>query len=101
MESIVSFFEQRSVEVFGREIPQILLIHASQMNADLMPDLLAMFRARGYKFISLRDALKDKAYRSPENYVGKGGFSWIHRWSRTKGMQNKGEPDPPKWLPNQ
>jgi len=101
MESIISFFEQRSVEVFGREIPQILLIHANQLNADLMPDLLAMFRARGYTFISLQDALKDEAYRSPENYVGKSGFSWIHRWSRTKGMPNKGEPDPPAWLPNE
>jgi peptidoglycan-N-acetylglucosamine deacetylase len=101
MESIVAFFEQRSVEVFGREIPQILLIHASQMNADLMPELLAMFRARGYTFISLAEALKDDAYRSPENYVGKGGFSWIHRWSRTKGMPNKGEPDPPAWVPGQ
>lgn len=100
MESLVSFFEQRSVAVFGREIPQILLLHANQMNADLMPDLLAMFRARGYTFISLQEALKDEAYRSPENYVGKNGVSWIHRWSSSKGMPDKGEPDPPAWVPN-
>jgi len=98
MESIVSFFEQRSVEVAGHEIPQILLIHASQMNADLMPDLLAMFRHRGYTFISLSQALEDPAYQLPENYVGRGGFSWIHRWSKFKGMPAKGEPDPPKWV---
>ena len=23
------------------------------------------------------------------------GFSWIHRWSKTKGMPSKGEPEPP------
>lgn len=23
------------------------------------------------------------------------GFSWIHRWSRTKGLAPMGEPDPP------
>src|ERR1035441_5666690 len=63
MESIVAFFEQRSVEVVGREIPQILLIHASQLNADLMPELLAMFRRRGDGFISLDQALADEAYR--------------------------------------
>jgi hypothetical protein len=34
----------------------------------------------------------------PENYVGPGGFSWIHRWSMTKGMQSKGEPDEPEWV---
>jgi peptidoglycan/xylan/chitin deacetylase (PgdA/CDA1 family) len=98
MESVVAFFEQRAVEVVGRDIPQILLIHASQMNADLMPDLLAMFKRRGYSFITLRQALNDPAYSLPENYVGRGGFSWIHRWSQTKGMPNKGEPDPAAWV---
>ena len=98
MESIVSFFEQRSLEVVGREIPQILLIHASQLNADLMPELLAMFRRRGYTFVSLNQALADNAYRLPEEYVGTGGFSWIHRWSKTKGMPPKGEPEPPQWV---
>jgi peptidoglycan-N-acetylglucosamine deacetylase len=98
MESVVAFFEQRSVEVAGREFPQILLIHASRMNADLMPGLLAMFHGRGYRFVSLGEALKDNTYRLPDEYAGPGGFSWIHRWSKTKGMPPKGEPDPPKWV---
>jgi peptidoglycan/xylan/chitin deacetylase (PgdA/CDA1 family) len=98
MESVVDFFERRSVEVFGREIPQVLLIHASQMNADLMPELLAMFRRRGYRFVSLTEALRDPAYQSSESYVGRGGFSWIHRWSRTMGLAPKGEPEPPAWV---
>jgi peptidoglycan-N-acetylglucosamine deacetylase len=98
MEAVVSFFEQRSVEVVGREFPQILLIHASQLNADVMPDLLAMFKRRGYTFVSLDHALGDAAYRLPDGYAGRGGFSWIHRWSKTKGMAPKGEPDPPAWV---
>ncbi len=98
MESIVTFFEKRSVEVVGREIPQILLLHASELNADLIPDLLAMFRRRGYTFVSLDQALADEAYRLPDAYAGRSGFSWIHRWSITKGMQPKGEPEPPRWV---
>jgi peptidoglycan/xylan/chitin deacetylase (PgdA/CDA1 family) len=98
MESIVAFFEARSIEVVGREFPQVLLIHANQLNADLMPDLLAMFRRRGYTFVTLERALEDEAYRLPDDYAGRGGFSWIHRWSRTKGMPPKGEPDPPPWV---
>ena len=43
-------------------------------------------------------ALADDAYRLPEEYVGRGGFSWIHRWSKTKGLTAKGEPDPPAWV---
>jgi peptidoglycan/xylan/chitin deacetylase (PgdA/CDA1 family) len=98
MESVVAFFETRSVEVVGREFPQILLLHASALNADLMPDLLDMFRRRGYTFVSLDAALADPAYSLPDTYVGRGGFSWIHRWSRTKGLPPKGEPDPPAWV---
>jgi peptidoglycan-N-acetylglucosamine deacetylase len=98
MESIVAFFEARSIEVVGREFPQVMLLHANEVNADLMPDLLAMFRRRGYTFVALDRALADDAYRLAEEYVGPNGFSWIHRWSRTKGMTPKGEPDPPAWV---
>ena len=98
MESVVEFFETRAVEVAGREFPQVLLIHDNQLNADVMPELLDMFRRRGYRFVPLDDALADEAYRLPEQYVGRGGFSWIHRWSKTKGMLAKGEPDPPSWV---
>lgn len=98
MESVVAFFERRSVEVLGREIPQILLIHASQMNADMMPDLIAMFRRRGYTFVSLDQALRDPAYRLPDQFISEKGISWIHRWGQTKGIPIQYEPDPPKWV---
>jgi peptidoglycan/xylan/chitin deacetylase (PgdA/CDA1 family) len=98
LESIVAFFEGRSAEVVGREFPQIMLLHASEMNSRMLPDILAMFRRRGYRFVSLAAALQDPAYSLPENYVGPGGFSWIHRWSMTKGLPNKGEPDEPAWV---
>jgi peptidoglycan-N-acetylglucosamine deacetylase len=98
MESILAFFEERSKEVTGHEVAQTLLIHVSQLNADTMPDLLAMMRRRGYRFVTLDQALTDEAYRLPDAYFGTGGFSWIHRWSKTKGMPGKGEPDEPEWI---
>ena len=98
MESIVAFFEQRSVEVTGHEVAQILLIHANQLNADLMPELLEMFRRRGYTFVTLEQAMKDPAYQLPESYAGRNGFSWIHRWSVTRGMTPRGEPEPAEWV---
>lgn len=96
LESVIAFFEQRSVEVVGHEFPQKLLLHANQLNAEMMPDILAMLRRRGYTFVTLDHALKDDAYRLADEYAGTGGFSWIHRWSMTKKMPNKGEPDEPE-----
>ncbi len=98
LESVVDFFEKRAVDVAGHDIPQILLIHANELNARQMPDLLNMFRDRGYRFVTLEEALRDPAYQLPDTYAGRGGFSWIHHWSMTKGMPNKGEPDEPEWI---
>jgi peptidoglycan-N-acetylglucosamine deacetylase len=98
MQSIVDFFDRRSIEVVGRGIPQILLIHASELNRDTMPALLEMFRGSGYTFVSLDEALKDPAYRQADDYAGPKGFSWIHRWAFTKNMPLKMEPDEPDFV---
>ena len=98
MEAVVASFEAASLALAGREFPQILLLHANELNADLMPELLAMLRSRGYTFVTLEHALADDVYRLPEDYVGRGGFSWIHRWTRTKGLPIKAEPEPPAWV---
>ncbi|HYP05187.1 MAG TPA: polysaccharide deacetylase family protein [Bryobacteraceae bacterium] len=98
MEAVFDFFEKRSVEVAGHEIRQILLIHANQLNADALPELLEMLKRREYRIVTLDRAMEDEAYRLPDNYVGPSGFSWIHRWSRTKGMAPKAEPDEPAWI---
>jgi len=98
MESVVAAFERGSMALAGREFPQILLIHASQMNADLMPDLLAMLGRRGYTFVSLDDALADPVYRLPDDYAGRGGFSWIHRWAKNKGIPTTPEPEVQAWV---
>ncbi len=96
LESVFAFFEKRSTEVLGREIAQTLLIHANQLNADAMPQFLAMLRRRGYRVVSMGEALQDPLYKTKEEYMGSSGISWIHRWGLAKGMPIAWEPDPPK-----
>lgn len=98
LEAIFAFFEERAREVTGSDIRQILLIHASQLNADVMPRLLKMIRNRGYRFVTLDRALSDPAYKLPDAYVGTRGISWIHRWAESKGIPPKREPDEPDWV---
>ena len=101
MESKVEFFERNSRDLFGREIPEVLLVHANMLNAERFGDLAAMFERRGYRFITLDRALEDEAYRSPDTFVGTGGITWIHRWALTRGMPRTfyaGEPDVPKFV---
>jgi len=86
MESKFEHFEYVSNEMFGQQIRQILLIHANKINADHLDKLAYMMIKRGYKFISLEEALEDKAYQSPDAFFGAGGISWLHRWGLTAGM---------------
>jgi peptidoglycan/xylan/chitin deacetylase (PgdA/CDA1 family) len=98
MDSIFAFFETWGRHVTGHDIKQILLIHASQLNADAMPKLLRMIRGRGYELISLTEALSDDAYQLEDGYVGSDGISWIHRWAMGKGLTVQREPNPPAWI---
>jgi len=45
--------------------PQILLIHANLLNAYVLPDIIALYKSAGYKFISLKEALRRK--KEPAN----------------------------------
>jgi len=46
-----------------------------------LDELLAMYQQRNYAFISLEEALADEAYQSQDDYAGRGGISWLHRWA--------------------
>jgi peptidoglycan/xylan/chitin deacetylase (PgdA/CDA1 family) len=94
-----AFFEELARDSFGREIPQILLIHANEINADCLDEMLERLEARGYAFVSLEDALLDPAYGTPDEYVGRNGPSWLHRWRVSLGLPSRlrDEPDPPDW----
>lgn len=100
LEPAMETFESMATELFGRDVPQILLIHASRLNADAMEAMLAKLEARGYAFISLEEALKDPAYASPDGYIGPRGPSWLLRWAKGlgKATTKKGQPDPPAWV---
>jgi peptidoglycan/xylan/chitin deacetylase (PgdA/CDA1 family) len=101
MEQKIAYWEQQSVALFGREIKQILLVHANSINADRFGDLVEMMRRRGYKFITLEEALKDRAYTSEDKFTGAAGISWIHRWAITRGVAKdffKGEPATPDFV---
>jgi peptidoglycan/xylan/chitin deacetylase (PgdA/CDA1 family) len=70
--------EQASADVFGREIAQVLLIHCNELNAYALGETLAKMRARGYRFVTLEEAMADPAYARRDTFTGPGG-SWLAR----------------------
>ncbi len=92
--------EAKSRLVFGREIPQVLLLHAGALNADAFDRLAAMIRERGYEFVTIEEATSDPAYRTPEQWTGD-GVSWLERWGVALGIDDSrftGDPHVPPWI---
>ena len=101
MQAKLAYYEQRSTDLLGYEVPQVLLLHANELNAETCTALITAIRARGYRFVTLGEATDDAAYRRTDTYTGALGTSWIHRWAKTEGRPEAfyfGEPRTPKWI---
>ena len=94
-DAVLAWTEQLSRELVGYNIKHVLLLHTNQMEADHLKDLLDALRKRGYRFISLDDALADPAYSLPDSYVGEEGTDWLTHWAITRGKPPGGHPDIP------
>jgi peptidoglycan/xylan/chitin deacetylase (PgdA/CDA1 family) len=91
--------EKKSQELLGYELPQILLLHCTELNAVALQESLQMIRNRGYSFITLVEAMEDPAYKKRDIFVGSGG-SWLDRLARQMGKPiTRGEgPRMPDWI---
>ena len=97
-DAVFAYSEQQSARLVGYEPKQILLLHASTLEADHIGELLDVLRKRGYRFIPLQDALSDSAYSLPDTYVGEEGTGWIDHWATTQGKIPQGAPVFPQWV---
>ncbi len=89
-QQVFTHAEALSRTLLGYEPHQVLLLHDCQLEADHLPDLLALMHTRGYTFISLDTALTDPAYAQPDTYISDIGATSLDHWAATQG-----HPDPP------
>jgi hypothetical protein len=57
-----------------------------------------MLKRRGYSFVTLDEAMRDRAYRQPDTYTGAWGISWLQRWAMARGREFREEPPPPPYV---
>jgi len=100
MERVVSYFERASTRLFSRQIGQVLLLHASALNADSLDQLIVMLKSRGYRFVTLAEALQDPAYRTPNDYLGSDGSSCLLHWAQAERMMMAPRPAEPAVIRN-
>lgn len=78
--------EHLARELFGREPPQILLLHANALGSRDLPAFLSWLRRRGYAFVTLDEALADEAYALPDESWSPTGDSWWLRLRRSRSL---------------
>jgi peptidoglycan/xylan/chitin deacetylase (PgdA/CDA1 family) len=97
-DTMFAYTEQLAKQTIGYEPKQILLLHGNQLEADHIGELIELMRKRGYRFITLEDALGDQAYGLPDTYVGEEGTGWVDHWAVTMGKPPQGSPVFPQWV---
>jgi peptidoglycan/xylan/chitin deacetylase (PgdA/CDA1 family) len=96
----IDYYASLHKQIFGREIPQVMLLHVNRLNADVLDEILSIFEKKQYQFISLAAAQSDSAYRVPDTFVTKFGPMWGYRWAKELDIKVNGslESEPPAWI---
>jgi len=98
----IEYYDKLNKQIFGHEIPQVMLLHANRLNADMLEQVLRIFEKLNYKFVSLQQAQADPAYRTADTFLNAAGPMWGYRWARELNVKVDGriEPEVPAWIEN-
>lgn len=69
----ITVFREVTHTLYSRDIPYVLLLHIGAFDAKMLPDLIDLFRRRGFTFIKLPEAMKDPVYREDPDMALKYG----------------------------
>jgi peptidoglycan/xylan/chitin deacetylase (PgdA/CDA1 family)/ketosteroid isomerase-like protein len=80
--------EARGDRLFGRPVPQILLLHANAVGAAQWDRLFTWLEERGYRFAMPDEVLADPAFAEEPRYAGPSGFGL---WDRLAALRRAGD----------
>jgi peptidoglycan-N-acetylglucosamine deacetylase len=77
-------FRELSQMVYGRNVKYVLLMHVGAFDARMLPELLALYRAKGVRFISLPNAMSDPAYNDDPDIGEPNGGAFLELMMKKK-----------------
>jgi peptidoglycan/xylan/chitin deacetylase (PgdA/CDA1 family) len=80
--------EGRGDRIFGRPVPQILLLHANEVGDAQWDRLFTWLEERGYRFAAADEVLADPAFAEEPRYAGPSGFGL---WDRLAAVRRAGD----------
>ena len=86
-DQFITVFREASRMVYGRDVKYVLLMHVGAFDAKMLPDLLALYRAKGFSFISLAEAQRDPAYRDDPDIASKDGGALLELMAQRRKLK--------------
>ena len=97
-EQYYGVFRQSSQMVYGRDVKYVLLMHVGAFDARMLPELLALYRGKGVRFITLQDAMSDPSYRDDPDIGDATGGAFLELMLQKKKLKFPGNSKPYKEL---
>lgn len=69
----IHVYRQIAQMLYHRDVRYVLLLHVGAFDARMLPELIALFRQRGFAFITLPDAMNDPIYSFDPKVPSPGG----------------------------
>jgi len=91
-------FRVLSKQLYGYEIPYVLLMHCGAFDAKMLPRLIAQFRSEGFSFVTLQQAESDAAYSIDPHIGYPSGGTLEELMSKVKGVNFPDDTKPYKRL---
>jgi peptidoglycan/xylan/chitin deacetylase (PgdA/CDA1 family) len=91
----ITYSRTLSQRLYGRDIPYVLLLHVGAFDAKMLPELIALFRERGFQFVTLPQAESDPAYSVDPQlaYPGGGLLMELAATARKVNLPNATQPE--------
>lgn len=84
MRETIGFWDSLAVDLTGRNIKHVLLLHANRINRDYLGQILFELQEQGYEFISLKEAYTDPIYQEPDEWFSENGTSFLEHIKQTR-----------------
>jgi peptidoglycan/xylan/chitin deacetylase (PgdA/CDA1 family) len=89
----IGFSRGLSHQLYGRDIPYVILLHESAFEARMLPQLIDLFRSSGFRFVTLPVAESDPFYRDRVHTDLPAGPAGLVNHAFAAGLKPTGYPD--------
>jgi peptidoglycan/xylan/chitin deacetylase (PgdA/CDA1 family) len=94
----IRVYREVAQNLYHRDVPYVLLLHVGAFDAHMLPDLIALFRSRGFTFVTLPQAMADPIYSFDPQVASPGGNTFNEMVAQARHVSIPYMSDPSKQL---